>query len=336
MSEFFRIVVIFIPIMAVILLLAHLIFPIFSGDPEYFESPKDHPTENSRIRDSKFFSTQLLIMLFLTSVGGIIMTYVIYVGGFSFSKDPAHWGQFGDYIGGTLNPLIGLASLTAIIYAVRLQIKQLTVSREELSATRIELEASRKAQEDTSRSLQGQLQNLRVQQFESTFFKLVESLRHSIVKVEVDINTLISHVLNAPKIKVGGLSKGSPMIEPSEINYTWKDARVRLQKKESSGFYLMANSIRSALGFIKHSEADLSQSPQFYVEQVLNCLTSDMLRLLVVWCSNDEENEFSELVVRYNFFANLRMQSDDTLGHGLPISELALDMKAFEFKESFE
>ncbi|WP_233081446.1 hypothetical protein [Rheinheimera soli] len=240
-----------------------------------------------------------------------------------------HWGQFGDFFGGVLNPFLAFCSFMALLYTINIQSRQLTISTEELIETRKELTASREAQEKSSEALNGQLQNLKVQQFEATFFKLIENLRHSTVKVEVNISELKNQILNPTetgrdfKIKAKSFSGSN----------RWKDARLALQNKETSGFYLMANSVRSALSFIKHTEADLSLSPHFYVEQVLNSLTTDMLRLIVVWCSNYAEDEFRELVERYHFFASLQLLEKSMLGYGLPISELPIDMKAFEFAE---
>jgi len=290
-------------------------------------------------RNNEWFpvNTPLAILL---SILAVFVLYVIsaFLEMFSkstFATSVEQWGQVGDFFGGMLNPVLAFASFMALLYTIRIQSKQLDVSTKELEAARQELKASREAQERSSAALDGQLQNLKVQQFEATFFKLVENLRHSTVKVEVNIDSLKNHILNpttpGPRSLSGQISGYNP--KPFEGTHRWKEARLALQNKENSGFYLMAHSVRSALSFIKHSEVDLSLSPHFYVEQVLNSLTTDMLRLIVVWCSNYEENEFRKLVERYHFFANLRMQSHDTLGHGLPISELVLDMKAFEFAE---
>ena len=42
------------------------------------------------------------------------------------------WGQFGDFIGGTLNPLFAVTALFALLYTIRLQSEELRASREEL------------------------------------------------------------------------------------------------------------------------------------------------------------------------------------------------------------
>jgi len=63
------------------------------------------------------------------------------------------WGTFGDFIGGTLNPLFALFSLFAIISTIRIQTEELELSREELRDTKEELKKSREAQEEQSNSL---------------------------------------------------------------------------------------------------------------------------------------------------------------------------------------
>lgn len=78
----------------------------------------------------------------------------------NFSSDNADWGTFGDFMGGTLNPLFALLSLYAIIYTIRIQ-------TEELELTRDEMRKSNLSQEEQSQSLQRQT-------FENTFFKMID------------------------------------------------------------------------------------------------------------------------------------------------------------------
>ena len=63
------------------------------------------------------------------------------------------WGQFGDYMGGTINPVVGLATIFLILTTVKLQ-------RQELRASLHELRASNKA--------------LAKQSFENSFFSWIE------------------------------------------------------------------------------------------------------------------------------------------------------------------
>ncbi len=51
---------------------------------------------------------------------------------FGFSKDPGVWGQFGDFVGGTINPILTFLTFLALVFTVVLQTRQLEHSREEL------------------------------------------------------------------------------------------------------------------------------------------------------------------------------------------------------------
>lgn len=91
-----------------------------------------------------------------------------------FSTAKSDWGTFGDFIGGTLNPLFAFLSLIAIIYTISIQTQELEYSRDELKATKEELEKSRIAQEEQSESFKMQNISVKQQTFENTFFKLLE------------------------------------------------------------------------------------------------------------------------------------------------------------------
>jgi hypothetical protein len=55
----------------------------------------------------------------------VILVYACFLGSLSFSKtDPAPWGQFGDYIGGLLNPAFALVNTVVVIY-IALSVQEL-------------------------------------------------------------------------------------------------------------------------------------------------------------------------------------------------------------------
>jgi hypothetical protein len=69
------------------------------------------------------------------------------------------WGQFGDYVGGTLNPLFAFTALLALLYTVKLQSRELRNSAEQLTKS--------------AKALEKQNLVLRKQSFEATFFQLL-------------------------------------------------------------------------------------------------------------------------------------------------------------------
>jgi hypothetical protein len=73
----------------------------------------------------------IVVPLSITAVG----LYALQFSEFG-STDQGRWGQFGDFVGGVLNPLVAFFALVMLIISVRVQ-------RSELEDTRAELELAR-------------------------------------------------------------------------------------------------------------------------------------------------------------------------------------------------
>jgi hypothetical protein len=66
------------------------------------------------------------------AVAVFLLLSVLYWMNFSVngqSADPASWGQFGDYIGGLLNPLVATLALIALVISIQIQKKELSETR---------------------------------------------------------------------------------------------------------------------------------------------------------------------------------------------------------------
>ena len=96
----------------------------------------------------------------------LISLYFLKFSGY-FSQAQEAWGQFGDYVGGILNPLFSLTALFALLHTIQLQSKELHESTEHLKAS--------------SEALKTQNEVLTKQQFEATFFQML-ALFNAIVK----------------------------------------------------------------------------------------------------------------------------------------------------------
>ena len=69
------------------------------------------------------------------AVAGFLALSLLYFSRFSengSSTDPASWGQFGDYVGGLLNPLVATLALVAIVISIRIQKNELKETRSAL------------------------------------------------------------------------------------------------------------------------------------------------------------------------------------------------------------
>ena len=79
--------------------------------------------------------------------------YFIEFNHWSFSSKKEIWGQFGDFIGGTVNPILSFLSLLALVFTVILQMRQLENSRDALANSKLELLETR---EEVKRSIEAQ------------------------------------------------------------------------------------------------------------------------------------------------------------------------------------
>lgn len=83
----------------------------------------------------------------------------------------SNWGAFGDFVGGTLNPVFTFISICLILYTVYQNKKSLDFNSEELAL-------SRKAQQDTAKSQQLIQKTQNIQQFDSLFFNLLSHFKN--------------------------------------------------------------------------------------------------------------------------------------------------------------
>jgi len=107
-------------------------------------------------------STNVATFVFLL----VFSLYFINFGlkGVIYSTDKAEWGQFGDFIGGILNPTVAGLALFWLITSVNLQIKELKKTNEALTAT-----------VKTAKEQQNQIS---IQNFENLFFQLLSNLNN--------------------------------------------------------------------------------------------------------------------------------------------------------------
>lgn len=106
----------------------------------------------------------------------VVFSYVLFFRGVPISGDPAAWGQFGDFLGGILNPVFGFLSFLTLVLALVLQMRELTLSRESLRLSREELKATREEQAKAAEALELQNKAIQRQSFEKTFFSMLRLL----------------------------------------------------------------------------------------------------------------------------------------------------------------
>lgn len=128
--------------------------------------------DNYRTRSWDQWLSDHLVLVLLVILGVALIVVVVAFGVYAtyfpgpIESEHDRWGQFGDFIGGTLNPILGFLSLLALLMTLAIQNRELSISSKELA--------------NSARALAEQSKALELQNFERTFFELVR-LHHSII-----------------------------------------------------------------------------------------------------------------------------------------------------------
>ena len=129
----------------------------------------------------------------------VLGLYISYFKNLSVTNDSATWGTFGDYLGGTLNPIISFLALIGLLYTIHQQAQEMQATREEL----------KQAAEQQHR--QADIFNL--QQFESTFFSLLEQHNKAVEKIEAE--SIFEELHNIYNKKIDQITTRKPSEELS-------------------------------------------------------------------------------------------------------------------------
>lgn len=125
--------------------------------PDRTEDPDDVPPD----RLLKWALNVFIGILVL--IGAVFLFYMLHFGKDTVPKELARWGEFGDFMGGTLNPLIGVATIFLLFIG-------LLVQRRELK--------------ETSRALHLANRHAGIQAFEQSLFSWLSTYRSLLDSME--------------------------------------------------------------------------------------------------------------------------------------------------------
>lgn len=146
---------------------------------------------------------QSILVLGLIIILVVVGMYVFSFDVTTISKSTTVWGEFGDYLGGSLNPIFGFLTLITLLLTIAIQSKQLEVSSEELKNSRMELKLTREelaksalAQEESQKALNKQAEiALKSSELNSIIFLLdmYKSRRDGMKKLQQPRENLFSN-----------------------------------------------------------------------------------------------------------------------------------------------
>lgn len=252
----------------------------------------------------------LLIFLGLISLIFILTILGLYIYNFAYlglSSEQEVWAQFGDFMGGTLNPILAFFAFIALLYTIKLQSNALKISKDELTASRKELEKSRIAQEEQSKSLELQNQATNQQIFENTFFKLLDLLNG------------IKSNMTYEKIKSKASYSEGRLVPVSEtmvlfssdtidmlLNHLKKDFKSdynKFNKKFESKTGAYFGQIYQIIKFVENSNIE---NKQRYLNIFRAQFSKKELDLLFYHCLGEiGKRKFKKLIEKYEFFEHI-------------------------------
>jgi uncharacterized membrane protein len=269
------------------------------------------------------------IKLFLSiAITAIIATFGMYFFNFHgpISSSQGDWGTFGDFVGGILNPIFGFLSFVAVLITIILQNSEMVLTRQELELTRKEMERSVSAQEKSESALRLQAETQIKQQFEGTFFSLLNEHNKSLQEI----------VNQGPEYKSKFTRLNDAFGNVFHLCHSLTESRAELQNTNHlCGTYfrilfqvlkfIATNCPGTNIGESFTPEAiensKLTPSEKMYSNIVRSFLPDKALQLLAVNCACEDANDpywkFRLLIERYQFLEhmpfNIETKSNQTL-----------------------
>jgi hypothetical protein len=276
---------------------------------------------------TKLILFAIFSFIILSSVFGF---YFSKFGSLGLSNNQELWGQFGDFVGGTLNPILAFLSFMALLYTIKIQMDELKLSREELEATREELKGSRIAQQEQSESLKLQNEATKLQIFESTFFQLISvfiELKRDITSNKKErVNGLVGKDFKSDSviITLNSIETISSFVKEINDKYLGNYNDFNKDYEAITGSYF--GQVYQIIKFIDTSNIEKKEK---YSDIFRAQFTKNELELLFYHCLGTiGKRKFKKLVEDYEFFEHI------ILNDNIKKQLLEYDMKAFGKNEN--
>jgi len=209
---------------------------------------------------------------------------------------------FGDKFGAISALFSGLA-FAGLIWAVRLQGKELALQREELAQTREELKGQKE-------QLAQQNSTMQRQNFEATFFSLLAVHNDLVSNLEIDVvdQRLPHRQGRACFTRIFSQLKSD--IETLERNSSGNDSIATINEGYMSMFHKRQSEIghyfRTLYNIVKFVDQSSSPNKQLYLNLIRAQLSHDELRLIFYNCLSEMGRErFRPLIEKYALFEQL-------------------------------
>jgi hypothetical protein len=230
-----------------------------------------------------------LFFVLLPSIFGIIYCILkYYLINLNLPVTGERLGQFGDYIGGLLNPILTFFSFLALLITIIIQNKQLDVSTRELHSTNKTLIENQKVMSE-------QLLTQSLQQFDSTFFAMLRELNN----LQLDLNSLVTQDYS----KITSCLKDVMFEDSDDIQMYIKKV---LNNREVSRYFMLLYQILRIIDtkiddniYIKTNKF---LTKKMYSNIVRSSISEELMQLLIINALNKSFLPFKKLIEKFNLF----------------------------------
>lgn len=292
--------------------------------------------EQEKIYEIKWYEG--LIGVVVISILFVLLLYYFTFGNRKLSTSPEQWGQFGDYIGGVLNPIFACATFIALLYTIKLQLDTIKLQKdsiklqvEELKATREELSRSAKAQEESEKLLAEQSKIFKQQQFETTFFSMLNQLNQLCSKIlnkEVEafdeylgkyvkkefVDYIIDDLMNKGMYHFEDDNDLIRYYEKGDINFPeFKYIQKRVDKDfiEFNQFSLYLYQVLKFVNSLSYGNGNLDDEEKKYSNIVRASVDFRLLQLLAITAYREDTESYQpyiKILERYSFFEHMPLK----------------------------
>lgn len=270
----------------------------------------------------------------------VLAFYLYYFHSQVISEDVSKWGVFGDFIGGTLNPFLSFLALVILLRTFSMQKKELSLQRKELKKTKALL----KKQTETQAK----------QQFESTFFALLNVHNQMLFENKDNLQNLANQFHNNG-FRQCFIFDNDDEIEKCCENSPYKKLCTAKKWLEDDNHlcghyfrvlfqllkFIATNSPNSEIGLNfdveeieNNNEARLNE--KMYSNMVRALLTHDALYVLAVnsYCTDKSDTyyRYKLLIERYAMFEHSPFNPRDNKKN---LPEIFLDAQKFYDRKAF-
>ena len=219
----------------------------------------------------------------------LVFNYAVYNPSQAMEK-----GAWGDFIGGTLNPILTFLTLMGVLVSIAIQRMELSLSRQELRRS--------------ADALEGQLRSVDAQNFEAAFSQML-----------ITFNS-VTDSIDLVNLENGSTIKGKDCFRTF---YTRFNKEFRENLKQGKGKHPATSTLRlSYKKFWKAHHHELGhyfrllynifkfldeneQTKTYHIKLLRAQLSDHELLLLFYNCINPNGKNFKELAVKYELFDNL-------------------------------